>query len=71
MILNKLQILLESHDVTAYTVARDLLLYPQTIYQLAKDRKRVPKKDILNLICIYFNCDVDDVLECVPTVQVN
>ena len=68
MILNKLQILLESHDVTAYTVAKDLLLYPQTIYQLAKNKKRIPKKELLDLICIYFNCDVDDVLEFVPKV---
>ena len=68
MILNKLQTLLESHDITAYTVAKDLLLYPQTIYKLAKDRTRIPKKDILDLICIYFDCDVDDVLEFVPKV---
>ena len=71
MILNKLQTLLESHHLTAYTVAKDLLLYPQTVYQLAKDRKRIPKKDILNLICIYFDCDVDNVLEFVPTLEVN
>ena len=63
MILNKLQTLLESYDVTAYTVAKDLLLYPQTIYKLAKDRTRIPRKDILNLICIYFECEVDDILE--------
>ena len=69
MILNKLQILLESHHVTAYTVAKDLLLYPQTVYKLASDRKRIPKKIILNLICSYFNCDVDDVLEFVPTIE--
>ena len=31
MICNKIQILLELHDVTAYAIARDLLLYPQTI----------------------------------------
>lgn len=68
MILNKLQTLLESYDVTAYAVAKDLLLYPQTIYKLAKDRKRIPKKDILDLICSYFDCDVDDVLEFVPKV---
>ena len=68
MILNKLQTLLESNDVTAYTVAKDLLFYPQTIYKLAKDRTRIPKKDILDLICIYFDCDVDDVLEFVPKV---
>ena len=68
MILNKLQTLLESHDVTAYTAAKDLLLYPQTIYKLAQDRTRIPKKDILNLICIYFDCNVDDVLEFVSKV---
>jgi DNA-binding Xre family transcriptional regulator len=71
MILNKLQILLESWDLTAYTLAKDLLLYPQTIYQLAKKKKRIPKKDILDLICIYFDCDVDDVLKFVPTIEVN
>ncbi len=71
MIYNKLQTLLESYDVTAYTVAKDLLLYPQTIYQLAKNKKRIPKKDILDLICSYFDCDVDDVLEFVPTIEVN
>ena len=63
MILNKLQILLESRHVTAYAVAKDLLLYPHTVYKLAKDRKRIPRKYILDLICSYFNCDVDDVLE--------
>lgn len=68
MILNKLQTLLESNDVTAYTVAKDLLLYPQTIYKLVQDRTRIPKKDILNSICIYFDCDVDDVLEFVSKV---
>lgn len=68
MILNKLQTLLESRHVTAYTVAKDLLLYPQTIYKLAQDRTRIPKKDILNLICFYFDCEVDDFLEFVPKV---
>lgn len=63
MIRNKIQMLLELHDVTAYAVARDLLMYPQTIYQLAKDREKLPKSYTLNLICIYFDCDVDEVLE--------
>ena len=67
MIYNKVQKLLESHYVTAYAVARDLLLYPQTIYQLAKNKKRIPKKVLLDLICSYFDCDVDDVLEFVST----
>ncbi|MGB5637071.1 MAG: helix-turn-helix transcriptional regulator [Waterburya sp.] len=71
MIRNKIQILLESYDVTAYAVARDLLLYPQTIYQLAKDREKLPKSYTLDLICSYFDCDVDDVLEFLPKEEID
>ena len=65
MIVNKLKGLLRIHEVTAYAVARDLLLPTQTIYALANNPKRLPRKDVLELLLVYFGVSVDEILQIV------
>ena len=65
MIVNKLKGLLRIHEVTAYKVARDLLLPTQTIYSLANNPRRLPRKDVLELLLAYFDVSVDEILEIV------
>ena len=65
MIVNKIKGLLRIHEVTAYKVARDLLLPTQTIYSLANNPKRLPRKPILELLLVYFDASVNEILQIV------
>ena len=65
MIVNKLKGLLSIHEVTAYAVARDLLLPTQTIYALANNPRRLPRKRVLELLLAYFDASVDEILQIV------
>ena len=62
MIYNKVKLLLNKENITAYRLAIDIDLSPNTIYQLSTNTKRIPKKHILDLLCFYFKCNVDDII---------
>ena len=65
MIVNKLKGLLRIHEVTAYAVARNLLLPTQTIYALANNPKRLPRKQVLESLLVYFDIPVNEILQIV------
>ena len=65
MIRNNFKELLEKHNKTAYSVARDLLLPASTLYKLRNNVFSIPRSHILGLLCSYFDIEVEDLLEIV------
>lgn len=63
MIINKVSELLQQENLTPYTVARDLNLPVTTIYKLAKEPTRLPRKDVLEFLILYFDVEVEDILQ--------
>ena len=66
MIINKVQKLLDNHNLTAYRLAVSSDICINQIYELASNPDRIPRPRTLDKICRYLNCSIDDILEHAP-----
>ena len=66
MIINKVQKLLDNHNLTAYRLAVNSDICINQIYELASNPDRIPRPRTLDKICRYLNCSIDDILEHAP-----
>ena len=66
MIINKVQKLLDNHNLTAYRLAVSSDICINQIYELASNPDRIPRPRTLDKICHYLDCTIDDILEHAP-----
>ncbi|MEA5498342.1 helix-turn-helix transcriptional regulator [Limnoraphis robusta Tam1] len=64
--INKLREMIESRQVTKYSIYKDGRISKQTVYNLVNNPSLIPDGKTLEVLCDFFQCQPNELLEWIP-----
>lgn len=67
--INKLQIFIESRNITRYQLMKETGIAQRTAYDLCGNQTQLPSPDVLRKICNTYQIQPNDIMEWIPELE--